>query len=1598
MADLKVNSVADAKAHISQIRHDKGLLDGKPGGPNISDLENALTTLSEQLYQSSTHFLLEIIQNADDNQYSAAVPSLEFTYKKGGLRVDCNEIGFSPRNVEAICRVGQSTKKGMKAEGYVGEKGIGFKSVFKAADVVWVQSGHYSFKFDKSKPLGMISPIWDDFPMPVRPGYTSLYLKLSAGYHTSGLLEELKALDSRLLIFLRRLRSVSVEISEGGIFGNFKNSFSRQDWGEVLVRLTQNKVDCDYVIKRHRVLGMPQDKRRDGTTSSEIVLGFPIMMGEDGKSAVPKRESQQVYAFLPIRDYGFEFLIQADFLLIASREDIDSSAEWNHRIQRELTTAFIDTMREFNSSEFRYTWSRWLPTRAPLDSFLKPFHLGLITMLRSAKLLYAHDGELAAPSQLWQVPEEYCFNGAPLTISPATATGYLSDLYEEEDMEFLQVMGVSKMLEWKFYAQFKLLLQCEPKEFQEKTAEWHSHLAGVLVRLGKIYADGLVDLPIVPLSDGTWVRAKGNLILFPSKDPRFTIPGGLELQILDRAVASDPARHQLLKFMGVEELQKDPVIEHIRALHVDGRACNGSMISRKELIEQLYFLYTSQEKNPFFQDYWFVAESSRRVRGSVLYQRSTKPHSASFYLSKNSKIQFLHQDYLSTASEGGEAWMAWLEERMKVASIPRLVELTTEGGFKFSEDFEYIIKTYKSSEVLRLLRAHWKEYSKLFDPAVISKGSSDPSMSIYSSDQYIASAIRLKQKLGALLVTCTDGKMHRLDSTYLATRDLRSVGRDVPFVDIPDPDHTGWEVFEILGVSIKVDIHFHLRSLEELSKSKPSDKTFEAYTSLLETISYRCRDEVEAAVVKIFFRTGNNIYIPAIGKSPAEWISQDRCRWNGPRMQSILPAYSEKGKAAEPIITTFRTFKPLKPLYPKFKPLFWHMLDIQDANLRDLAGEARAFQPGDSLAKVTAIFKTMSKLMEEDEARFFQMYIAKDLEKVFPVSKIWKTESEVVTKIESMAEGSEWFIADTASLRTTFAGVVPLLDVKVDDLGSMDELLRELGLSKRFLRTQAKSVAKCNGNVEFNQGFTELFRRKVDFIIRLIPTTKHHRGGRRTVIRQLRNLEVYVADEVVQHFRVFYKNKWVSGPAGNGQVALAAEEDRLKIYLAAKGGCEMDSLPSELMDELYIFCGMDQYGPQHSEVCLHIALSQHDLARVARTFGEKGIPSLESLAFADEEDVGVKEDEEETPGLKDAAEKKKKGWTWKGKGLQDHGFLPTLNIENAEPSTKVPKPKKRHEVFGKHLSTGEAAGLGVATVVGMPFVLIGGIGYGVYTGFQAIKGPNKFDDEHDGGFAGRGANKTAHRKKKAAAKSKATKIKAPRIGPNGIQRFERSVSEGFIRIQRVIYASAVNKDIAFRGELAVHQTLTATLGQTYNATHHWLSAHRRLASFPSFPSPSSQSPNTHSTFKFPDPSGAFTHLLAQTAYPPAVHWTAQPPTYHIDVKSSVGGLASEFAVTGAELRRAKEMSGVVRMGNVADRKGKGKEEEGERPPRDVYILARVYDVDVGSQNSVDVDGKGKGRVNGDEGSKMLFLVDPWEYYHKERLLLRCEGQVFGSIV
>src|SRR5690554_6130851 len=76
-------------------------------------------------------------------------PSLHFRLSKSGiLLVQNNESGIQDNNFKALCSVGDTTKKN-KRSGYIGEKGIGFKSIFAVCSTPHIFSNGFQFSFDE---------------------------------------------------------------------------------------------------------------------------------------------------------------------------------------------------------------------------------------------------------------------------------------------------------------------------------------------------------------------------------------------------------------------------------------------------------------------------------------------------------------------------------------------------------------------------------------------------------------------------------------------------------------------------------------------------------------------------------------------------------------------------------------------------------------------------------------------------------------------------------------------------------------------------------------------------------------------------------------------------------------------------------------------------------------------------------------------------------------------------------------------------------------------------------------------------------------------------------------------------------------------------------------------------------------------------------------------------------------------------------------------------------------------------------------------------------------------------------------------------------
>ena len=104
--------------------------------------DTAVLDLLGHLYSERTHFLYELIQNAED----AGATELSFELSAGRLEVSHDGRPFTEDDVRGICGVARSTKSAALTT--IGQFGIGFKAVYAYTRTPRVYSGGEAFRID----------------------------------------------------------------------------------------------------------------------------------------------------------------------------------------------------------------------------------------------------------------------------------------------------------------------------------------------------------------------------------------------------------------------------------------------------------------------------------------------------------------------------------------------------------------------------------------------------------------------------------------------------------------------------------------------------------------------------------------------------------------------------------------------------------------------------------------------------------------------------------------------------------------------------------------------------------------------------------------------------------------------------------------------------------------------------------------------------------------------------------------------------------------------------------------------------------------------------------------------------------------------------------------------------------------------------------------------------------------------------------------------------------------------------------------------------------------------------------------------------------
>ena len=491
----------------------------------------------------------------------------------------------------------------------------------------------------------------------------------------------------------------------------------------------------------------------------------------------------------------FQFLLQADFILIANREDIEESNQWNERLLKGLADCFIQAVIRFNSAEalvLRYTWLGFL-RHVPQSGSNNFSNLAdeIILRLKDFPVLESQSGDFVRPVGSFFIPNVFRDADGNFVLNCAgNREKYITSTYETYDKEqtVLKMMGVEIMTFPHFIDILKTYMIDRTDDFKNQSPVWHSLLSSILC--DQASNTDLQSLAIIPLQNGCWISKIEGQAHFETTEAIAAgkIPEGVpELLIVDQTVSEAPQRRRLLERLGVRNLNQTEVCRLIINCHASTKPPDLTVDAYISHATYLFEATSAGVFSPKGKAFWVVDKDGQAQQTTKMYLG--KPDSADSVASLLHEPSWnsclLHPAYLmSYKSKKQEKWIKWLEGHLAIRSTLRISmngELTPE--------FHHLRANQQSPIVLDVLIESWtKEPNQLTS--------------------------KIKQQLGGMNVLCEGGETVHLNKTCLPLPVLKELAPPgILFVQLNLPDKPIWKKLRDLGVVVEPNLTFYLQCL-----------------------------------------------------------------------------------------------------------------------------------------------------------------------------------------------------------------------------------------------------------------------------------------------------------------------------------------------------------------------------------------------------------------------------------------------------------------------------------------------------------------------------------------------------------------------------------------------------------------------------------------------------------------------------------------------------------------------------------------------------------------------------------------------------------------
>ena len=509
------------------------------------------------LYSERTHFIFELLQNAEDAlsrraQGWTGSRTVSFDLNEDSLCVRHYGDPFNEKDVRSICAIDESTKKVTA----IGRFGIGFKSVYAFTNRPEIHSGTEDFAIES-----FVHPIAEQrIERDTDETVISIRFKPTTASARDEIADRLNRLGPLALLFLRQIEEIRWSV-EGLSSGQYRRESEDLDTNVRKVTITQTGEDAtDWLVFSRPVA------TDDGEQAGHVEIAFSWASAEEGQ--LQRVTRSPLVAFFPTDiETHLSFLIQGPYRTTPSRDNVQRDDGWNRRLVDETASLLCESLLWLRDRGYLGTATlECLPIDAEKfgdDSMFAPLFDTTKAAVKSESLLPRFDsghiradlariagsGELRNlfnPGQLASLfGEEQELAWLSSDITEDRTPKLHQYLTQELSIRELNPAAIVSRLDDAF-------LKGQPDKWLQKLYEFLNSQRGLRWRIA--------DMPLVRLEDGQHVAAQveDELQAFlPSK-------AKTDFPTVRSSVCGTEAALEFLRWLGLKEPDiVDDVIRHV---------------------------------------------------------------------------------------------------------------------------------------------------------------------------------------------------------------------------------------------------------------------------------------------------------------------------------------------------------------------------------------------------------------------------------------------------------------------------------------------------------------------------------------------------------------------------------------------------------------------------------------------------------------------------------------------------------------------------------------------------------------------------------------------------------------------------------------------------------------------------------------------------------------------------------------------------------------------------------------------------------------------------------------------------------------------------